>query len=237
MDPRSTKTTRRFSSARRDVVVVVAVSVVISTVLPKLNLSEALFAWTRPLERFQLDELPFVLLVIAICLVCAVIQNVDRVYGVVTGLIRQLRPVVLDDLGLNAALQQCVADWCRRLPKTVIVLTIGADIDDLDESQSLVLFRLVQEALTDMARHSHANHVDVKIGRERAPESTAEAIVISIADDGIGTDLTRQRTGLGLLGMSERLATIGGLLTILSAPGKGFTVSALVPVVPAALRE
>jgi signal transduction histidine kinase len=160
----------------------------------------------------------------------AMIENVDRVYGVVSSLIHQLRPVGFDELGIGAALEHCVNDWRVRLPEVSIDLSIDGDaFDEIDETRALALFRLVQESLTNVARHAQATRVEVRIVRRRQSERQ-EAIEVSIADNGRGTDLAAPRTGLGLVGMRERAAAIGGSLKLASQRGEGFIVTAWLPV-------
>jgi two-component system sensor histidine kinase UhpB len=159
----------------------------------------------------------------------AVIENVDRVYGVVSSLIRQLRPVGFDELGIAAALENCVNDWRARLPEAVIELSIDSGFDDPNEIRALALFRLVQEALTNVARHSRATRVEIRVARIRRSE-TQEFIEVSIVDNGRGADTEAPHTGLGLVGMRERVAAFGGSLKLASACGAGFRVMASMPV-------
>ncbi len=308
----------RKMSARRDIVLIVLVAIAAAAVCVKFNLSEALLEWTRPFERLQLDELPAVLLVVAISLiwfssrryfeanrqlllrraaearlaetlaenkrlaqqyadmqenerkalardlhdelgqylnaikldavsvresmtappqmhdvVCAMIANIDRVYGVVTGLIRQLRPVGFDDLGVAAALEHCVNDWRSRLPLTAIELSMIGGFETLDETRALVVYRLVQEALTNIARHAKATQVEIRIARVEAPIASAagsvQYIEILIADNGAGADMSAPRAGLGLVGMRERVSALGGSITLASVRGGGFQVRASLP--------
>jgi two-component system sensor histidine kinase UhpB len=159
----------------------------------------------------------------------AVIENVDRVYGVVSSLIRQLRPAGFDELGIAAALENCINDWRVRLPEAVIELSIDSGFDDPNEIRALALFRLVQEALTNVARHSRATRVEIRIARIRRSE-TQEFIEVSIVDNGRGADTEAPHAGLGLVGMRERVAAFGGSLTLASACGAGFQVMASMPV-------
>ena len=155
-----------------------------------------------------------------------VIANADRVYEVLRGLIRQLRPVGLDELGLAAALENCANEWRLRLPATQIEMVCGADLDALAETRALVLFRLVQEALTNVARHSSATRVKIEISRA----GSAPGIDISIADNGRGADLSAHRNGLGLIGMRERVAALGGSFAVSSVnDAAGFEVRAFLP--------
>jgi two-component system, NarL family, sensor histidine kinase UhpB len=158
----------------------------------------------------------------------AMIANIDRVYDVVTGLIRQLRPVGFDDLGFAAAVEHCVDDWRSRLPQTSIELSASGDFAALDESRGLVLYRLVQEALTNIARHSRATRVEIRIDAGRSTNA-ARCVEILIADNGVGADLGAPRLGLGLVGMRERVSALGGSISLASERGAGFQVKATVP--------
>jgi glucose-6-phosphate-specific signal transduction histidine kinase len=163
----------------------------------------------------------------------ALIENVDRVYGVVSSLIRQLRPVGFDELGVAAALEHCVDDWRARLPAVSIDFSIDRNaFDAIDEIRALAVFRLVQEALTNIARHAQATCVEIRIGRRRQ-SGTQETVEVSIIDNGSGADLNAPRTGLGLVGMRERVAAFGGSLELASRRGAGFKVMASLPVAAA----
>jgi signal transduction histidine kinase len=143
-------------------------------------------------------------------------------------LIRQLRPVGFDDLGVSAAIEHCVNEWRSRLNSTTIEMSMSGDFEDLDETRGLVLYRLVQEALTNIARHAHATHVHIRIAAGCGADSQ-ECIEILIADNGSGADMSTPRTGLGLVGMRERVSALGGSITLASEPGAGFTVTACLP--------
>jgi two-component system, NarL family, sensor histidine kinase UhpB len=302
--------------ARRDMVAVVLVSAAAAFVCVRLNVSEALLGWTRQHESLQLDELPGILLVIALCLIWfstrrhaeasrelelrratearlaealaenqrlaqqyldmqeyerktlardlhdelgqylnvvkldalaireaipaaaesarstadGMIENIDRIYGVVGALIRQLRPPGFDELGLAAALEHCIGEWRRRLGAS-IELSIECDLGFLDAVRGLTLFRLVQEAMTNIARHAKATRVDIRIAARRGTDGR-DCVEVRIADDGCGADLGSPRLGLGLIGMRERTAAFGGTLSLSSQPGAGFAVSATLPVIP-----
>jgi signal transduction histidine kinase len=157
----------------------------------------------------------------------AMIENIDRVYAVVAGLIRQLRPVAFDELGVAAALEHCVGDWRHRLPSTRIHLGLECDLSGLDAERALALFRLVQESLTNIARHARARRVDIRIA---IAAGTPESIEATITDDGRGAELGIPGSGLGLIGMRERAAAFGGSLVLSSAPGAGFKVRATLPI-------
>jgi glucose-6-phosphate-specific signal transduction histidine kinase len=158
----------------------------------------------------------------------AMIANLDRVYRVVTGLIRQLRPVGFDDLGVTAAIEHCVNEWRSRLASTRIELSMQGDFAAVDEARGLVLYRLVQEALTNVARHSRAGEVSIRISAGTAGPD-GHRIEVNIADDGVGVDMQAPRIGLGLVGMRERVASLGGSITLTSESGAGFEVQVSLP--------
>lgn len=152
----------------------------------------------------------------------------DHILQHVSRLCLQLRPSVLDDLGLGAALRWYVhrqaarGGWSAR-----------TDIDELPklgEKVQSVCFRTVQEALTNVMRHAQARSVVVELRRH------GDVLVLRIADDGVGFDAAARGPrawppgGLGLLGMRERLYGIGGALTIESAPRRGTVIEARLPI-------
>ncbi len=136
-----------------------------------------------------------------------------------------LRPPMLDDLGLEAALQAHLEDFSRRWPiKTKFT---GGRLGRLPAEAELALYRIVQEALSNVAKHAEASLVEVRLTR------TGGTLRLMIEDDGNGFDVEAIRgsreSGLGLFGMEERLALIGGILKVESSAGGGTRVSADVP--------
>jgi signal transduction histidine kinase len=158
----------------------------------------------------------------------AIVEHTDRVYGVVRDLIRRLRPVGLDELGLLAALEHYIDHWRERVPQTRVSLSADGDLERLNEQHSLTCYRLIQEALTNVARHAQAPHVNIQLTHQ-ANASGAEEIVVRIRDDGQGADLSARHAGLGLVGMRERIEMLGGTLRLLSAPTRGFEILAHIP--------
>jgi two-component system, NarL family, sensor histidine kinase UhpB len=156
-----------------------------------------------------------------------IVGHTDHVYGVVRDLIRKLRPVALDTLGLKAALEHHVNDWRQRLPGLQINASLDGDLDDVDEPLGLAVFRLVQEGITNVSRHARAQRVDIRVSRDHS--ARGGDVLVSIADDGCGSDAARMESGLGLLGMRERLEMLGGKLDITAEPGRGFNIRARIP--------
>jgi signal transduction histidine kinase len=131
----------------------------------------------------------------------------------------ELRPSALDELGLVGALRLLVA---RHGERTGVRASFTATPEDVRAPAEVetACFRIVQEALSNVARHARARHVEVTL--------TAQGVALEVAvrDDGVGFDVERRRTGLGLVGMSERAELAGGRLDIESAPGAGTTLRA-----------
>ena len=132
-----------------------------------------------------------------------------------------LRPPMLDDLGLVPALEWQAREISRRSEMEVEVQSENVS-EALGDETKVTIYRLVQEALNNAATHASAKNAKVTIAQN------SDKITVEIADDGHGFDPERQR-GMGILGMEERVRRLGGTLTIDSAPGKGSTVDAELP--------
>lgn len=132
----------------------------------------------------------------------------------------ELRPKALDDLGLEIALQRYLRDWRARYAIDADLVVVGTDGQRLPAPVETALYRIIQEALTNVARHACARNVSVLLERR---DQRVRAIV---EDDGLGFDLTEAAaTGrLGIYGMRERAELLGGTLTIESAPGQGTSI-------------
>jgi PAS domain S-box-containing protein len=152
----------------------------------------------------------------------AVAQRLDRD---VDHLVWEIRPTALDDLGLHAALANYVQTWSARVGISAELHAPGRLDDRLASETETTLYRIAQEALTNIAKHSRARNVDVIL--ERRPDS----VLLIIEDDGVGFDPGDAGTdgGFGLLGMQERAALVGATLEIESTPGKGTTIFVRLP--------
>jgi len=152
---------------------------------------------------------------------------VGRSVAIVHQFARELRPAVLDDLGLIPALHSCLKDFAS-LTGLQVQLTAFAQVEEVDIAQRTVLFRVTQEALTNVTRHAHASRVKVILQKQ------PDRVCLKIVDDGKAFNVDnflRHRGGkhLGLLGMKERLEMIGGCFHVESTPGLGTTICAQIP--------
>lgn len=301
--------TRPATGARRDLLLVAAATLLAWGVSVTFELSERVLAWTKPWERYELDELPGVLLVLAAALAWyawrrvrevreqltlrraaearlaetlaenrrlsishvevqeaerrqlarelhdelgqhlnaikldavslrgeaaadagevtraarAIAEVTDHVQGIVRDMLRRLRPVGLDELGLAAALEHLAHTWGERNPGTRVTLALAPQLDGLTEQQNMTLYRVVQESLNNVTRHASAGAVNIALTRE------AKKVTLTVTDDGAGSAQWQEAAGLGLVGMRERVEMLGGALDIASAPGRGFTIRATLP--------
>jgi signal transduction histidine kinase len=140
-----------------------------------------------------------------------------------------LRPSMLDDLGLAPALNWHARETGKRTGLNVIV-SADETIDSLPDEHRTCIFRLVQEAVNNAARHANARTVEVVVRREH------KCVNVTVQDDGVGFD-TRFMRGLGLLGMEERVLRLGGYLKVNSEPGRGTFVQAILPLTELAQRN
>jgi len=138
---------------------------------------------------------------------------------------RLLRPAILDDFGLEPGLRELARGFSQR---TGIVVDYRSDVRDRFGSMTEThLYRIAQEALTNVSRHSSARHVSIELKR------SGKSLVLNIEDDGQGMpklDPTKPRNTLGLIGMAERAQAVRGKIQMHSKPGKGVQIIVQVPV-------
>lgn len=156
---------------------------------------------------------------------------VEKSVEIVHRFARELRPSVLDDLGLIPALEAHFKSFMQETGVRV-KLTVFAGIENADNSTLTIFYRIAQEALANIARHAHASHVEVCISDQN------DTIRMEIRDDGIGFEVEGQSCAkktirLGLLGMKERAGMIGGSFSIESATDQGTTIRIELPHHPA----
>ena len=158
----------------------------------------------------------------------SMLKLIDEMITLVRRIASELRPGILDDLGLTAAIEWQVQEFGAR---TKIDCQFQSNIDEdqepLDRVVATALFRVCQETLTNVARHAGATRVDVALNCDR----DGRVLELTIRDDGTGIDESQitQSKSLGLAGMRERVQALNGRLEIRGAPGQGTTVSVVVP--------
>jgi signal transduction histidine kinase len=153
----------------------------------------------------------------------SILTLVDQTILSVRRIATELRPGILDDLGLVAAVEWAAEEFEARTGTKCRLDLPDGDIA-LDPEPTTAIFRIFQETLTNITRHAAATQVDIRLGREDGN------IVMEVRDNGrgIGDEQSAGRS-LGILGMRERALLLGGELTISGAPGKGTFVQLLIP--------
>jgi two-component system NarL family sensor kinase len=160
-------------------------------------------------------------------------EELNKVLGEVRRISHGLRPALLDDLGLAAALGHLAEEFEEHSGMPVAFSTGGA-LDGLPTAVSTVLFRIAQEALTNIERHAGAHRIELRLERTRSRAATwyePDLVRLTVADDGAGFDAqgveTHPQRGIGLRNMAERLDAVGGTLGI-SSTAAGTTLCASV---------
>jgi len=151
-------------------------------------------------------------------------QLLDNAVGVTRRIITELRPTILDDLGLLAAIEWHAAQFHKRTGIACRVNCVG-DKGNLDKQRSIALFRIFQEALTNVARHSGASRVEVEF------HHGDKEVALSISDNGCGMpgDHVIAPDSYGIRGMFERVGQLGGKIKFDSPPGGGLNVTVVLP--------
>lgn len=157
--------------------------------------------------------------------------TIDATVRSVRRISAELRPLVLNELGLVAATEWLVQDFAARSGiKTELDLDLDEHTLALDDRLATAMFRVLQESLTNVARHANASRVNVVLSGANG------ALVLKVQDDGKGIAPGEERKSgsFGLLGMRERVQALGGQVTLRSSPGEGTTVEVSVPLSRAA---
>ncbi|HEY3367050.1 MAG TPA: histidine kinase [Symbiobacteriaceae bacterium] len=147
-----------------------------------------------------------------------------RTLDSVRQLSRQLRPSVLDDAGLVPALRRHIDDFARHYGRGVDLQVVGDESRRLPMEVETAAYRIVQEALTNVARHAQARSVSVVL------DLSGDTLSAVVEDDGVGFDTEQIDQSTGILGMRERATLLGGTLTIESRPGAGATIFVKLPI-------
>jgi two-component system, NarL family, sensor histidine kinase UhpB len=159
----------------------------------------------------------------------AVLEQVNALQQFNRRVLERLRPVGLAELGLREAIGALVRLWRESHPGVMIETAISQSLGETGETADLTIYRTVQEALTNVFRHAGATSVNVTIEPAKQPASTGRGCaLVRVRDNGNGLK-PDTRLGLGLTGMRERIAALGGTLTVGSSDG-GVVVEALVPI-------
>jgi two-component system sensor histidine kinase UhpB len=153
-----------------------------------------------------------------------IMDQCDRLFAVVRGMMRRLRPLMLDELGLIPCMQDMIENWRTRHPDIDIRSALDNDVEEFAGSAKIHLFRIVQESLTNVSKHAKAKNVRIELGLMEN-----DRIRLAVADDGKGFDPALPRNGFGLHGIHERVASMDGVLTLQASPGGGVGLEIKIP--------
>lgn len=154
-------------------------------------------------------------------------SNIGHVQKSIYALIKQLRPIALDSQGLSSAIQQLFESWKRHHPTIEITFTSTIEKLNFLEEVNIVAFRIVQESLTNISKHAQAKQVGVHIRMES--DRNTHFLTIEIKDNGIGVDFNKP-SGLGMIGMRERVESLSGQFEVLSKQPTGTSILARIPI-------
>ncbi|MFT7462962.1 MAG: signal transduction histidine kinase [Pseudohongiellaceae bacterium] len=151
-------------------------------------------------------------------------QSSRRAINSVRNLATQIRPTLLDDLGLETAVNATLDDFAAAT-RVVLERDVLFEHHEISDNVASHVFRIIMESLTNVVRHAHADTISLRL------EVTAHTIDILVQDDGDGFDPERSTSdhGIGLLGMRERAEALGGAFTIDSQPGRGTSLHVSIP--------
>ncbi len=159
---------------------------------------------------------------------CLISDHVDHLFDIIHSMIHKLRPLMLDDLGLSAAIVTLVNGWRTRRPDVDIHFHCPQNVDGFPTDQQIHVYRIIQESLTNAFKHANAKAIDLGLDIVSYEVPTLRWLKITVGDDGRGVDLCTG-TGFGLKGMRERVESLGGRFDCTTAPGQGFHLSILIP--------
>lgn len=187
----------------------------------------------------------------------SIVDLSGKLYEVVNDMMRRLRPEILDTLGLEEAIKNCIDRSHLEIEGIVCNVEFIGDLLSLDEVVKITVYRIIQECLTNISKYAMASNVNILISRTQSQveqrksrdrntnneQNVRDVLYVNVKDDGIGMDInksfekTAHKNRMGLQGMEERLIALGGSLHISSEPYKGVKIEAEMPLSLIALDD
>lgn len=158
----------------------------------------------------------------------SIVSICDHLMTVVRSMMHQLHPLILTELGLKATMEDLLNHWAIRNPELKLTIACPDEVDHLEQKITIQIFRVVQECLTNIVRHAQAKQAAISLQIDRQAKA-GTALRLQVTDDGHGCAADTIKTGFGLLGMRERINSLGGELTIHSQPQSGTSIIATIP--------
>lgn len=156
-------------------------------------------------------------------------DSVNKMHDVIHGMMHELRPALLDTLGLTDSLHDLRERWCSHNPDISCNLVLEGECNNVDDIIGITIYRIVQEALNNISIHAGANRVLIKLSQKVEMFTNSDILLLNIDDNGKGFNPDQQSHGFGLLGMYERADAIGGEFSLYSEPGRGTQIKAKFP--------
>jgi two-component system sensor histidine kinase UhpB len=153
----------------------------------------------------------------------AISEVVMQMMGMVRAMLQRLRPAILDELGLKHALNDLIDTWRNRNNDIVVNMNVGDKLENINQTISIAAYRVVQECLTNVSKHTHARHVIINV------ENNNGQLNILVQDDGQGFDANSALQGFGLAGMRERIKGLGGDFQLITEQYSGVQIKASIP--------
>lgn len=154
----------------------------------------------------------------------SVLDRLLSLYGMSREIVKRLRPEIIDTLGLRDAVEEMVRQYNSLHPNCVFEFQAVGDFSELRGDFAISTYRIIQEALSNVVKHSCATAARVQL----ETVDTETALKIRVSDNGIGFDPNNVEFGIGILGMRERTQGLGGTFTIDTAPGEGTEIDIVV---------
>jgi two-component system, NarL family, sensor histidine kinase UhpB len=160
----------------------------------------------------------------------AIIEVTARIKNMLRGMLQRLHPTVIEGLGLEAALRELESAFRQRNPETTCSLKVDPDASELKGEIAIAIYRVVQEGLTNIARHAQASHVSIEIAAAPMSSTGGPGVLrVRLLDNGNGFDPNTVSEGFGLLGMRERIKGLGGAVATESSSGSGTRIAVELP--------
>ena len=136
----------------------------------------------------------------------SILRISGQLFSGMRDLLKQLRPLALDELGLQPALEHLVDDWRRRYPKLEWLSEFELKDNQFDEPSNMTIYRFIQEGMTNIVKHSDASSVKLSVNLD----AKSSRVTMSVSDNGSIATIPQRSEGIGLLGLRERLESLGG---------------------------
>ena len=136
----------------------------------------------------------------------SILRISGQLFSGMRDLFKQLRPLALDELGLQSALEHLVVDWRRRYPKVEWLFEFELEDNQLDEPSNMTIYRFIQEGMTNIVKHSDASLVKLSVNLD----AESRRVTMTVSDNGSVVSIPERSEGIGLLGLRERLESLGG---------------------------